>query len=72
MSLQFRARFIDPDNTTEERPQQIVSSDMDAINAWADKMLNQSSAGPNSFVAFFETSERQIGFKKKPRQESAE
>jgi len=66
MSVEFRAVFNDPDDTTQERPIQILSSTRKEADEWAAKVL--AAGGPNSFVSFYETSERYVGFMRK-RQE---
>ena len=61
----FRLVFTDPSDTTQERPQQILSRNPEDEDTrkWFDSKF--ASAGPDSFVSIYQTTEVLIGWKRK-------
>jgi hypothetical protein len=61
----YRARFIDPGDTTSERPVQVYGNDWQQIEQWATNIL-MTAKSPDAIVNVFETSEHHIKLFTKP------
>jgi hypothetical protein len=68
ITLQYRARLIDPGNANSERPLEIFGSDRKEIDEWAEKVLAKA-VSERAAVMIWQTIETQVGLIPKPRPE---
>ena len=57
-AMRYRAILIDPSDTTQERPKQILGNDRQEIDRWAAEVLR--SAGSSAMVNVYQMVEQQI------------
>jgi phage-related tail protein len=67
--MKYRAVFQDPEDTTRERPVQMLTNNFREVEKWRDEMLAKAQR-ETAYIEIFETSETLIGFKRKPKAES--
>ena len=68
-SLQYRARLIDPGNTTAERPVEIFGSNRRDMDEWSAKVL-ASAVADNAVVNLYQMVEQHIAIIHKPKPEA--
>lgn len=69
--MKYRVLFVDPDDSTAERPVQMLTNSWLEAERWRDNAL-ATATGSSSYVKIYETVEKLVDLKQKPKPEVKE